>query len=51
MSAAFANQARAEGIPTEYLVWHGENHFSVTTALGMQNHALTRKSIALVAAS
>ena len=49
MSAAFARKARAEGIPTEYLVCQGENHFSVTTALGVPNHMLTRQSIALLA--
>ena len=49
MSSAFAARATSEGIPTEYLVCDGEDHFAVTTSIGRYDHELTRKSIALLA--
>ncbi len=49
MSASLAEKARGEGIQTEYLVCPGENHFSVTTALGIASHPLAQRTIALLA--
>jgi len=51
MSAAFAEKARADGVPTEYVVFRGENHFSLTTAFGLKSHLLAQKTLALLARS
>jgi len=51
MSASVAEKARSDGVQTEYLVCPGENHFSVTTALGIESHALAQRTIALLAQS
>lgn len=49
MSSSLALKARRDGVATEYLVCPGENHFSITTALGLPTHPLTRKTLALLA--